>query len=43
MCGVEVVKALVSPVEKLMDEVSGAIGKMYEPKHTKRMADAKAY
>ena len=43
MCGTEIVKALVSPVEKLMDEVSGAIGKMYEPKHTKRMADAKAY
>lgn len=43
MCGTEIAKAFVSPAKKLINEVSGAIGKIYEPKHTKRMADAKAY
>lgn len=40
---VELVKALVSPAEKLIDAVSGAIGKAYEPHHIRKMADAKAY
>ena len=39
----EIVKALVSPTEKLIDAVSGAIGKAYEPRHIRKMADAKAY
>ena len=43
MCGVEVVKALVSPVEKLIGGVSSAIGKAYEPRHIRKMAEAKAY
>ena len=40
---VEIVKALVSPVEKLIDAVQSAIGKAYEPRHIRRIADAKAY
>lgn len=40
---VEITKALVSPCEKLMSMVGGAIGKLYEPKHIKKMADAHAY
>ncbi|MGN0594837.1 MAG: DUF2806 domain-containing protein [Hominimerdicola sp.] len=43
MGATEIVTALVSPVEKLMDTVSEAIGKAYEPHHLKKMADAKAY
>lgn len=43
MCGVEVVKALVSPVEKLIGGVSSAIGKAYEPRHIRKIAEAKAY
>ena len=39
----EVVQAFASPIEKLIDAVSGAIGKAYEPKHIRNMADAKAY
>lgn len=39
----EIVQALVSPAEKLIEAVSGAIGKAYEPKHIRKMADAKAY
>lgn len=39
----EIVKALVSPTEKLIDAISGAIGKAYEPKHIRKMAEAKAY
>ena len=39
----EFVQALVSPAEKLIEAVSGAIGKAYEPKHIRKMADAKAY
>lgn len=35
--------ALVSPVEKLIDAVQSAIGKAYEPRHVKKLADAKAY
>ena len=39
----EVAKVLVSPAEKLIDCVNGAIGKVYEPRHLKKMADAKSY
>lgn len=39
----EIIQALASPTEKLIDAVSRAIGKAYEPKHTRKMADAKAY
>lgn len=39
----EIVKALVSPAEKLIEAFKGAIGKAYEPRHTRKMADAKAY
>ncbi len=43
MGATEIVQALVSPAEKLIDAVFRAIGKAYEPKHTRKMADAKAY
>lgn len=43
MGSLEVVQALVSPAEKLIEAVSGAIGKAYEPHHICKMADAKAY
>lgn len=43
MGATEIVQALASPVEKLIEAVSGAIGKAYEPKHIRKMADAKAY
>lgn len=39
---VDIVKALVSPAEKLIDAVQGAIGKIYEPHYTKKMAIAEA-
>ncbi len=39
----EIVKALVKPTEKLIDSVQGAIGKAYEPRHKRKMADATAY
>lgn len=39
----EIVQAFVSPAEKLIQAVSEAIGKAYEPKHIRQMADAKAY
>lgn len=39
----DVVQAIVSPVEKLIDAVSGAIGKAYEPRHIKKLAEAKAH
>lgn len=39
----EVVTAAVEPVNKLIDAVSGAIGKAYEPRHIRKMADAEAY
>lgn len=32
MGATEIVQALVSPAEKLIEAVSGAIGKAYEPK-----------
>ncbi len=37
------IQALVSPIEKLISAVSGAIGKAYEPRHQRKMTDAKAY
>ena len=39
----DVVKTFVSPCEKLITAVQSAIGKAYEPRYVKRMADAKAY
>ena len=39
----ELAKVLVSPCEKLMTMVGQAIGKAYEPRHTRKMADAHAY
>ena len=39
----EIVQALVSPTKKLIEAISGAIGKAYEPKHIKKMTDATAY
>ena len=39
----KIVQALVSPAKKLIEAVSGAIGKAYEPKHIRKVADAKAY
>lgn len=39
----KIIQAFASPAEKLIDAVSGAIGKAYEPKHIRKMADAKAY
>ena len=39
----DALQTLVSPIEKLIEAVSGAIGKAYEPCHIKRMANAKAY
>ena len=43
MCKKDVVKTLSEPVTKLIDTVSHAIGKAYEPRYIKRMADAKSY
>lgn len=43
MGAVEVIEALTKPLNKLIDSVSGAIGKVYEPKHKRKMADATAY
>lgn len=40
---VEIINALNQPVQKLIDAVSGAIGKVYEPHYRKKMADVKAY
>lgn len=39
----EVAKAFVEPCEKLIVAVQNAIGKAYEPRHIKKLADAKAY
>lgn len=32
----------VSPVEKVIDSITGAIGKAYEPRHVRKMAEAEA-
>lgn len=39
----EIVTAAVEPANKLIEVVSSAIGTAYEPRHLKKMADAKAY
>lgn len=39
----DVVKSLVSPITKLIEVVSAACGKVYEPIHIKRMAKANAF
>lgn len=41
--GLELVKSFVTPCEKLIESVEGAIGKLYEPKYIRKMTDAKAY
>lgn len=38
----EIAKAMVSPINKMIECISGAIGKIYEPIHIKRMAKANA-
>lgn len=43
MGATEIITALVSPAEKLIDTISGAIGKVYEPRYKKKMAEAEAY
>ena len=40
---VEGIKAVSEPATKLIEYVSKAIGKAYEPRHVKKMADAHAY
>lgn len=40
---VDVIDSLNQPMQKLMDTISGAIGKVYEPHYKRKMADAKAY
>ena len=39
----EAIKAASEPVTKLIETVSHAIGKAYEPRHIKKIAEAKAY
>ena len=39
----EGMQALSAPVTKLVEAVSNAIGKAYEPRYRRKMADAKAY
>lgn len=39
----EIAEILVSPCEKLIEGVQSAIGKAYEPRYTRRMADARAH
>ncbi len=39
----EIVNAAVGPANKLIDAVTSAIGKAYEPKYVRKMAEAKAY
>ena len=36
-------KALSEPLTKLIEAVSGAIGKAYEPRHMRKLTDAKVY
>lgn len=40
---VEAAEKLVEPIGKLIDCVSGAIGKAYEPRHIRNVANAEAY
>lgn len=39
----EIVKAFMSPCEKLIAAIQAAIGKAYEPRYIRRKADAEAY
>ena len=39
----DAIKAASEPVTKLIEAVSHAIGKAYEPRHIRKMAEAKAY
>lgn len=39
----DVAKVMAKPAEKLIDAVSAGIGKLYEPRHKRKMADATAY
>ncbi len=39
----DIIAASTEPVNKLLDAVTGAIGKAYEARHIRKMADAKAY
>lgn len=39
----DIVKALVSPIEKLIDTTRKGVGVLYEPRHKRKMADAAAY
>ncbi len=39
----EVARVMVEPATKLLEAVQSAIGKAYEPRHVRRLADAKAY
>ena len=39
----KIVKALVSPAEKLIDNITAAIGKVYEPHYIKKIAEAESY
>lgn len=38
-----IINALVSPVEKLIESVRFAIGKSYEPKHIRKVAESKSF
>ncbi len=40
---VEIINAIMTPANKLLDAVTSAIGKAYEPRHIRKMAEAKAY
>lgn len=39
----KIITSLASPITKFIDTVSGAIGKIYEPIHIKRIANARTY
>ena len=39
----EIAKVMVEPATKLIGAVQSAIGRAYEPRHIRRLADAKAY
>lgn len=39
----ETLGKFVSPVEKVIESITGAIGKAYEPRHMRKMAEAEAY
>ena len=39
----DIITSVVEPANKLIEVVSSAIGKAYEPRYRKRLADAKAY